>query len=328
MNNSPKSKNIQRRSFVKHSVLAGAGWLIGSQTKALDLKFPSDAVYENELIIDSHCHAWDYWPYKPVVPDPQTRGSVEQLIYQMDNNGVQQAAIVCAEIEHNPNNNAYVASAVKKYSGRLHQFADVDSVWSNTYHKPGAAKRLENVIKRFNPKGFTHYLSREDNAEWLNTGEGRDFLKVASDAGLIFSVASYPNHQAALRKVAERFPQMPILCHHMSELRCYGDDAVKNVNEVLISAHYPNIYLKLSGFAYVSADNKKYEYPYSDTLWVYKACYEKFADRMVWGSDFPVVNFYMTHQQSLEVLRKHCPFISESDMPMILGKTLAKLLSK
>ncbi len=320
-------KNIQRRNFIKNTVFAGAGVLIGPSFVKSAFQKPLAVPSSNELIIDSHCHAWNYWPYSPAVPDPLSRGTVEQLIHQMDIHHVQQATIVSAEIEHNPDNNEYVASAISKYPGRLHQFADIDSVWSATHHQSGAAKRMEKMISTFHPKGFTHYLSEKDDASWLNTRDGIDFLSLANEAGMIFSVACYPRQQAVLRKIAERFPKMPILCHHMSGLKCYGDDAVKNVEEVLLSASYPNIYLKFSGFAYVSANDKKYEYPYADTLWVYKACYEKFAGRMVWGSDFPVVNFYMTYQQSLEVLRNHCDFINKNDKQLILGKTLENLLS-
>lgn len=63
------------------------------------------------MIIDSHCHAWEYWPYEPPVPDPESRGRIEQLINQMDLNGVQQATIVSAQIEHNPSNNDYIAES-------------------------------------------------------------------------------------------------------------------------------------------------------------------------------------------------------------------------
>ena len=104
------------------------------------------------MIIDSHCHAWTYWPYQtsnshnpdePGVPNPETHGNIDQLIYEMDRNKVDQATVVCAQIWHNPDNNDYLAENVKKYSGKIHQYADVDSNWSDTYHKPGAAKRLE-----------------------------------------------------------------------------------------------------------------------------------------------------------------------------------------
>ncbi len=91
------------------------------------------------VVIDSHCHAWERWPYEPPVPDPEERGRVDQLLFEMDGNGVDRALIVCAQIDHNPENNRYVAGAVENDSDRLYQVADLDSFWSSTYHRPGAA---------------------------------------------------------------------------------------------------------------------------------------------------------------------------------------------
>ena len=94
------------------------------------------------MIIDSHSHAWQYWPYDPPVPDHESRGNAEQLLWEMDRNGVDQSVLVCARIEHNPDNNDYVAARVKEHPDRLVQFADVDCSWSATYHTPGGTERL------------------------------------------------------------------------------------------------------------------------------------------------------------------------------------------
>ena len=69
------------------------------------------------MIVDSHCHAWRYWPYQPPVPDPTSRGMVEQLLFEMDRNGVDRAVVVCARIDHNPDNNDYVAECVRALPG-------------------------------------------------------------------------------------------------------------------------------------------------------------------------------------------------------------------
>ena len=45
-------------------------------------------------IIDSHTHAWQYWPYEPPVPDHESRGKVEQLLWEMDRVGVDKAVLV------------------------------------------------------------------------------------------------------------------------------------------------------------------------------------------------------------------------------------------
>ncbi len=157
------------------------------------------------MLIDSHCHAWEYWPYEPSVPDPESRGRIEQLINQMDINGVQQATIVSAQIEHNPNNNDYIADAVRRYPSRLYQYADVDCSWSDTYQTSGAAGRMEAAIKRWPMKGFTHYLRSEDDGSWLTSQEGLDFFRVAADAGFIANIAGAPHHQVRCEKSQRGF---------------------------------------------------------------------------------------------------------------------------
>src|SRR3954454_3600945 len=115
------------------------------------------------MIVDSHCHAWRYWPYEPPVPDPTSRGTVEQLLWEMDQNGVDKAVVICARIEHNPDNNDYVAYAARRFPDRLYQFADVDCRWSETYHQPGAADRLADAVHQYGLRGFTHYFDPQDD---------------------------------------------------------------------------------------------------------------------------------------------------------------------
>jgi predicted TIM-barrel fold metal-dependent hydrolase len=96
---------------------------------------------------------------------------------------------------------------------------------------------------------------------------------------------------------------------------------------VLDSARLPNIYIKLSGFAYCT--RVQWDFPYSDTHWVIRALYEHFGpQRMCWGSDYPVVRFFMTYRQALEAFRTHCTFVSEEDKAWILGRTLEGLLKQ
>ncbi|MFN2156955.1 MAG: amidohydrolase family protein [Anaerolineae bacterium] len=276
-------------------------------------------------IIDSHCHAWAHWPYSPPVPDPKHRGRVEQLLHEMDTHGVDEAVVICAQIEHNPDNNAYVAEQVARYPARLHQFADVDSVWSPTYHQPGAADRLRQAAARWPIAGFTHYLARDEGGSWLYEEEGLAFLGAAADLGLIASIACYPHQQPAIRKAAEQFPSLPILCHHLGMAK--ANQAEDGLDEVLASAKLPNIHIKLSGFAY--AAHVGWNYPYRDTHPLVRAEYEHFgAQRMCWGSDYPVVRFYMTYRHALEAFRTHCTFVPDEEKEWILGGTLERLLAR
>ena len=279
------------------------------------------------MIIDSHCHAWRYWPYEPPVPDPESRGLVEQLLFEMDQHGVDQAAIVCARIDHNPNNNDYVAACVRRFPDRLHQIADVDCSWTETYHAPGAADRLAHAVETYRLKGFTHYVAAEDDGSWFASDEGLAFFGTAAELRQIASI-SLPLHlHPALRELARRFPSVPFLCHHMGHPHAAEPPPYPMLKGILDSAAVPNMYLKLSGFHYAST--VAWEYPYSDCARIVRALYEHYGpDRLCWGSDYPVVRRAMTYQQALEAFRIHCTFVPEAHKARILGENLRRLLEE
>ena len=278
------------------------------------------------MIIDAHCHAWRYWPYQPPVPDPSSRGVVEQLLFEMDQVGVDRAAIVCARIEHNPDNNDYVAECVRRYPERLYLIADVDCQWMPTYQTPGAADRLARAIDQYQLKGFTHYVKRDDDGGWYLSAEGHAFFEIAARQKQVVSLALPPHVQPTLREVARRYPSVPFLCHHMAGARAAEEAPYPVLQEILASARLPNIHLKLSGFHYVS--KVAWSYPYTDCAGIVRALYEHFGPaRLCWGSDYPVVHRAMTYRQSLEAIRTHCDFVPLDHQRLILGDNLAHRLS-
>lgn len=277
------------------------------------------------MIIDSHCHAWERWPYQPPVPDFNAKGRFEQLLNEMDLNGVNQAFLVCAGIEHNPANNDYIAQMSGLYPGRIRQVADVDCSWSDTYHTPGAAGRLRQAAARWPMAAFTHYMKADDDGSWLFSEEGLTFFGTAAELGLIASIACATHHHAALHKVAERLPQLPILIHHLGHPHV-GD--AQKLAQVLASARYDNIGVKVSGF-YYSTQQGFWDFPYADTIReIVLPLYEKFGPRrLYWGSDYPVCLRNMTYRQAIECFRSHCAFIPEEDQALIMGGNLHRLLS-
>jgi predicted TIM-barrel fold metal-dependent hydrolase len=277
------------------------------------------------MIVDSHCHAWTYWPYQPPVPDPTSRSLVEQLLWEMDRNGVDRAVIVSARIDHNPENNEYGAECVARYPDRLYQFADVDCQWWPTYHTAGAAERLRQAIDRYHLRGFTHYIRREDDGAWFDSADGRAFLRVAADLHQIASFSIPAHLQPVLRRLALEYPTVPFLCHHMAGARANEPEPRPILRDILASAAVPNIHVKLSGFHYISP--VPYAYPFDDSAHVVRALYEHFGpERLHWGSDYPVVRRALTHQQSLEAFRYHLAFAPNADRARIFGDSLFDLL--
>ncbi len=289
---------------------------------------PGDAMAlrHRVMIIDAHAHAWRTWPYDPTVPDPATRGNADQLLYQMDVHGVDEAVLVSARIRDNADNNDYVAAQVARHPDRFHQFADLDSFWTDTYHVPGAARRLRETCDRLAIAGFTHYL-RDEPDGWLVSDDGLELFEAASDLRLIVSLSAAPAWQPQIRTIAFAFPRLPILLHHLGDVVARDGLSSHGLNEVLESARCPNIFIKVSGFYYGS--RTEWDFPFSDSIALVRLLHERFgARRMCWGSDFPVVTRAMTYRQALEVTRSHCPFLGEQDQVWVMGQTMRQLLSR
>ena len=178
----------------------------------------------------------------------------------------------------------------------------------------------ENVI------GITHYLG-EDDGEWLISNEGKKLFKTINEKKMIVSISCKPKHSKNIEKLAEIFPKMPILLHHMGGMKSNLNDKSEN-NNILKLSKFKNIFLKFSGYNYVLGEGRRWDFPYNDALWVYKEAYQKFGSNMVWGSDFPVVKFSSTYKQAFEVFNKYCDFMSENDKNLIQGNNLLKLIKE
>jgi L-fuconolactonase len=276
------------------------------------------------MIVDSHTHAWARWPYEPAVPDEATKGSVEHLIHEMDQNGIDEAVIVSARIEKNPDNNEYGAAAVRRYPNRLHQFADVDCIWSPEYHTPGATDRLRLAADTLPIKGFTHYVGAPDG--WVDTDDGKAFFKLAAERKLIASIAMSPDWAGELTKVVTANPDLVVLLHHMGGISSKDDRS--RFDAVAALAKFPNVHIKLSGFHYAVGLENGWDYPHPSAMWIAEGLYDAFGpNRLCWGSDFPALSRAMMYKQALEIVRLHCRFLQPGDLEPILGGTLKRLLN-
>ena len=70
-----------------------------------------------------------------------------------------------------------------------------------------------------------------------------------------------------------------------------------------------------------------WEYPWKETEPTVKECVERLgADRLIWGTDMPMVARFCTYRQTMDQYRLHCDFLSEGERQAILGGTAARLL--
>lgn len=278
------------------------------------------------MIVDAHAHAWERWPYDPRVLDPATRGSVDALLYEMDAAGVDRALVVCAAIgagdprTANPDNNGYVARAAAAHPARLAVLADVDSRWSATYHRPGAAHRLERTLAETGAVGVTHYLA-DDVDGWFDDGEGQAFLARAAELGTVLSLHAPPAWFPSLGRALRAAPPPTVLLHHQGLVVPGGATFDRDLRNLTALAAVPAVHVKVSGFHYLA--DRPWAYPYAGTHVALRALVAAFGTgRLLWGSDFPVARPHVTYRQSLELVRE----LTGADAG-ILGGNAARILT-
>src|SRR5262249_50848219 len=152
-------------------------------------------------------------------------------LHEMGAAGVDAAVIVSAGINGNPDNNDYVAAAVAAHPGRLHQLVDFDSRWTETYHTPGSAGRLEALVDRHTPLGISHYLG-PDNDGWLDSDEARAVVAAAEARGLVIGLAAGPSWFDDICVIAQTTPSVPILLNHLALVMQHPDGTAAGLDAV------------------------------------------------------------------------------------------------
>lgn len=190
----------------------------------------------------------------------------------------------------------------------------------------GAAGRLAEAAERHGLIGFTRYLAEDDDAGWLLSAEGRRFLAEAQARRLIASLSVMPAQMPLVSAVAEAFPKLDLLCHHMGFLGPRTAATPNALRLVLDTARHPNVHIKISGFGNVASADM--DYPYPGLVAIVQALHDSFGPwRLMWGSDWPVSRKCMIYRQTLDMVRIHCG-LPDASVETILGPAMARLLQQ
>ena len=71
-----------------------------------------------------------------------------------------------------------------------------------------------------------------------------------------------------------------------------------------------------------------WEYPWKEAAPIIKLAVERIgANRIIWGTDMPMVARFCTYKQALDQFRVHCNFLSDSERKDIIGGTAARVMN-
>ena len=265
-------------------------------------------------IIDPHVHVWVNDPRYPWAKEtgspPQKDATPEMLIELMKANGVEKTVIV--QFIGYRWDNSYALAALKKYPQYFQGVSRVNPL------DPAAPDHLSKLTEQ----GFRGVrLSPGEAAadDWIRGPLMPPLWKRAESLGVPMQILSPTSRMPDIGRLAERYPDLTVIIDHMASCPV---NAPGELARLLALARYPRVFVKISHTWEVS----RQPYPYLDAQANVKRLYEVFGPcRLMWGTDWPVVEARASYRQALTVVRDDMAFLNDEDKRWILCKTIERI---
>jgi predicted TIM-barrel fold metal-dependent hydrolase len=234
----------------------------------------------------------------------------EVLLGYMDQAGVDRA--VCVQHHLYGDQNATVLDALRRWPDRFVGFA-----YLGPLDQPDAPDQLERLLEA----GMTGLKVELASTRRLRASfrfDGEPEMRVWERLDklgrpIVFDINdATPEEVAALRQVLATFSQLRFtICH-------VGWPAREGWQERALLAKHPRGWVDLASLPgpFFPED----EYPFTKAQELVHWTVETFgADRVMWGTDYPGALNHATYRQQVDLIRRHCEFLSAEQKDLVLG---------
>lgn len=292
---------MQRRHFLTASAAAGIGSSAPGATKF--------------TVIDPHVHVWKNdprFPWAKETAQPPVRDfTPEMLLPLMRANGVSHTVII--QVIYYRYDNSYVADALKRYPKEFRGVARVDPL------DPAAPDHLSDLIENQGFQGVRLSPAASAAGDWIEGPLMPPLWKRASVLKTSMNILTSPARLPAIAKLAAQFPDLTIVIDHMADCPLNQPDQLE---KLLALERFPRIFVKISHAWLIS----RQPYPYPDAQEQVRKLYDKFGPRrLMWATDWPLVEERCGYAKALELVRDHMTFLNEEDKRWMLGKTVERV---
>ncbi|WP_213979861.1 amidohydrolase family protein [Sphingomonas sp. dw_22] len=153
------------------------------------------------------------------------------------------------------------------------------------FERPDAPARIAELAARPKLRGLRPMLQSIDDSDWILRSEIAPSIEAMLANGLSFDALVQPRHLAPLRQFATRWPDLPIVIDHGAKPFAARGELDPWRDDIAALAALPNLYCKLSGLRTEQAPGQ----PAADLAPYVAHLAEHFPDRLMWGSDWPVL---------------------------------------
>jgi len=266
-------------------------------------------------IIDSHVHVWvndPEYPWAPEVKNPPAGdATAEQLLEKMAAHGTEKTVLV--QVIHYRWDNRYAADCMKRYPDRFEGVCRVNP------ESPTAADDLSHWVETHGFRGVRLSPGVGPAGDWFTSPDLDALWRRTQDLRVPMCILTHQERLPDLEGWIRNYGDVQVCVDHMAWPPVDRPEMLENL---LRLAQYPEVCVKISGTWAVSRD----DYPYRDTHDAVKRIYDAFGpERLMWGTDWPLVERKCGYTGALDMVRKEFTFLTDMDREWILAKTVLKL---
>lgn len=215
-------------------------------------------------------------------------------------------------------NNDYVSNAVSKWPDRLAALAVVDITKGEE-----TAREIDQIMRTGMFKGIkleipnalqcTPGLLISDTLFSL-------FWEKCNTLKLPIMIHMRPQDIKDLEIIYQNYSNIVFIISHL------GNPPYDNWKNFLTFAQKSRIFVEISALPFQFSSFEEYPYPNAQKH-IYQAKEALGAEKLIWGSDFPMLLSFCTYQQTLNLVKNNCTFFSEKEKRKVLGENITNLLN-
>lgn len=155
--------------------------------------------------------------------------------------------------------------------------------------------------------------------DWIRGPLMPPLWKRAESLRVPMQILSPVGRMPDIARLAERYPELSVVIDHMASCPV---NAPRELAKLLALARYPKVFVKISH----TWDLSKQPYPYLDAQENVRRLYDVFGPRrLMWGTDWPLVEERASYRQALTVVRDDMKFLNDEDKSWILSRTIERV---
>jgi L-fuconolactonase len=264
-------------------------------------------------IRDPHVHVWKHdakYPFAEGAHPPERDAAPEDLLELMKANGVAKTVII--QVIHYKYDNSYLADVLKTYPKTFQGVCRVDPL------DPAAPDHLSKLTAQ-GFRGVRISPAANASGDWFHGPLMPPLWKRASDLKVPMTVLAPIGRMPEVGALLEKLPDLTVVIDHMADCPV---DQPDELEKLIALKRFPNVFVKISHTWSLS----KRPYPWLDAQELVKRLHQAYGpQRLMWATDWPIVEGHSTYAKALSVVRDEMKFLNADDREWILSKSIERV---